>query len=136
MPPLRPSPAGASRQAALHAHGFDDEDIWDIAAITSFFGLSNRMASFAGMQPNPEFFLLGRVIDVDPLTQTPGIVPEGEVAVSWTEGFSESMEWLGSVQMKKGYYKEYFERVVPLETSSELGVPVLRWCYDSRDKVC
>ena len=47
--------------AALHAHGFDDEDIWDIAAITSFFGLSNRMASFAGMQPNPEFFLLGRV---------------------------------------------------------------------------
>ena len=47
--------------AALHAHGFDDEDIWDIAAITSFFGLSNRMASFAGMQPNPEFYLLGRV---------------------------------------------------------------------------
>jgi len=47
--------------AALHIHGFDDEDIWDIAAITSFFGLSNRMASFAGMQPNPEFYLLGRV---------------------------------------------------------------------------
>ena len=47
--------------AALHAHGFDDEDIWDIAAITAFFGLSNRMASFAGMQPNPEFFLMGRV---------------------------------------------------------------------------
>jgi uncharacterized peroxidase-related enzyme len=45
----------------LHAHGFDDEDIWDIAAITAFFGLSNRMASFSGMQPNPEFFLLGRV---------------------------------------------------------------------------
>jgi uncharacterized peroxidase-related enzyme len=46
---------------ALHAHGFDDEDIWDIAAITSFFGLSNRMANFSGMRPNPEFFLLGRV---------------------------------------------------------------------------
>ena len=46
---------------ALHAHGFDDEDIWDIAAITAFFGLSNRMASFAGMMPNPEFYLLGRV---------------------------------------------------------------------------
>lgn len=45
----------------LHAHGFDDEDIWDIAAITSFFGLSNRMASFAGMQPNTEFFMMGRV---------------------------------------------------------------------------
>ena len=41
---------------ALHAHGFDDEDIWDIAAITAFFGLSNRMTSFAGMGcPTPSF---------------------------------------------------------------------------------
>ncbi|MFG5777277.1 peroxidase-related enzyme [Comamonas sp. J-3] len=47
--------------APLHAHGFDDEDIWDIAAITAFFGLSNRMASFAGMQPNNEFYLMGRI---------------------------------------------------------------------------
>ena len=47
--------------APLHEHGFDDEDICDIAAITAFFGLSNRMASFAGMQPNPEFYLMGRV---------------------------------------------------------------------------
>ena len=45
----------------LKTHGFDDEDAWDIAAITAFFGLSNRMASFSGMQPNPEFFLMGRV---------------------------------------------------------------------------
>jgi len=45
----------------LHAHGFSDEDIWDIAAITAFFGLSNRMASFSNMMPNPEFYLLGRV---------------------------------------------------------------------------
>ena len=45
---------------ALHAHGFDDEDAWDIAAITAFFGLSNRMASFSGMVPNPEFYLMGR----------------------------------------------------------------------------
>ena len=47
--------------APLHEHGFDDEDIWDIAAITAFFGLSNRMASFAGMQPNNEFYLMGRI---------------------------------------------------------------------------
>ena len=46
---------------ALREHGFDDEDAWDIAAITAFFGLSNRMASFSGMQPNPEFYLMGRV---------------------------------------------------------------------------
>lgn len=47
--------------ASLHAQGFSDEDIWDIAAITAFFGLSNRMASFSGMQPNEEFYLLGRL---------------------------------------------------------------------------
>lgn len=47
--------------AALHAHGLDDEDAWDIAAITAFFGLSNRMASFSGMAPNPEFYLMGRL---------------------------------------------------------------------------
>ena len=47
--------------AALHAHGFDDEDIWDIAAITAFFGLSNRVANVIGMRPNDEFYLMGRV---------------------------------------------------------------------------
>ncbi|WP_423196385.1 MULTISPECIES: peroxidase-related enzyme [unclassified Cupriavidus] len=47
--------------AALRAHGFDDEDAWDIAAITAFFGLSNRMANTAGMRPNEEFYLMGRV---------------------------------------------------------------------------
>ncbi len=47
--------------AALRAHGFDDEDIWDIGAITAFFGLSNRMANVSGMRPNDEFYLMGRV---------------------------------------------------------------------------
>ena len=52
---------GEADFAALHAHGFDDEDIWDITAITAFFGLSNRMANVTSMLPNPEFYLLGRV---------------------------------------------------------------------------
>ena len=47
--------------AALQAHGFDDEDAWDITAITAFFGLSNRMANVTSMMPNPEFYMLGRV---------------------------------------------------------------------------
>jgi uncharacterized peroxidase-related enzyme len=47
--------------AALREHGFDDEDAWDIAAITAFFGLSNRMANVIGMRPNDEFYLMGRV---------------------------------------------------------------------------
>jgi len=46
---------------ALHTHGFSDEDIWDIGAITAFFGLSNRIANMSGMMPNPEFYALGRV---------------------------------------------------------------------------
>ena len=47
--------------AALRAHAFDDEDIWDIGAITAFFGLSNRLANVTGMRPNDEFFLMGRL---------------------------------------------------------------------------
>jgi uncharacterized peroxidase-related enzyme len=47
--------------AALREHGFDDEDAWDIAAITAFFGMSNRLANATGMKPNDEFYLMGRV---------------------------------------------------------------------------
>jgi uncharacterized peroxidase-related enzyme len=46
---------------ALKQHGFGEEDIWDIGAITALFGLSNRMANLANMRPNDEFYLLGRV---------------------------------------------------------------------------
>jgi uncharacterized peroxidase-related enzyme len=46
---------------ALRTHGFDDEDIWDIGAITAFFGLSNRMANLTAMRPNDEFYLMGRM---------------------------------------------------------------------------
>ena len=45
---------------ALKAHGFDEEDVWDIAAIAAFFGLSNRLANVTGMRPNAEFYTMGR----------------------------------------------------------------------------
>jgi uncharacterized peroxidase-related enzyme len=45
---------------ALRAHGFSDEDIWDIGAIAAFFALSNRMANLTNMRPNDEFYALGR----------------------------------------------------------------------------
>ncbi len=48
----------------LHGHGLNDEDIWDIAGITSFFGLSNRMANVTSMRANDEFYTMGR--DVKP----------------------------------------------------------------------
>ena len=44
----------------LYSHGFTDDDIWDIGAITAFFALSNRVASFSSMRPNNEFFNFGR----------------------------------------------------------------------------
>ena len=47
--------------AALRGHGFSDEDIWDVAAISAFFAMSNRLANFTSMRPNDEFYLLGRV---------------------------------------------------------------------------
>ena len=46
--------------AALKAHGFTEDDIWDIAGIAAFFGLSNRMANVTTMRPNAEFYSLGR----------------------------------------------------------------------------
>jgi uncharacterized peroxidase-related enzyme len=45
----------------LRGQGFSDDDIWDIAAITALFALSNRMANFTAMRPNDEFYLMGRV---------------------------------------------------------------------------
>jgi uncharacterized peroxidase-related enzyme len=51
---------------ALRGHGFTDEDIWDIGAITALFGLSNRMANLLSLRPNDEFYLLGRVPKVKP----------------------------------------------------------------------
>ena len=46
--------------AKLEAEGFSREDIWDIAAITGFYGLSNRMANVIGIMPNAEFYTMGR----------------------------------------------------------------------------
>ena len=44
----------------LRGHGFSDEDIWDIAGVTAFFGMSNRLANFTSMRPNDEFYMMGR----------------------------------------------------------------------------
>ena len=37
---------------ALRRAGFSDRDIWDIAAVASFFNMSNRVASATDMRPN------------------------------------------------------------------------------------
>ena len=44
----------ADRQALRDA-GFTDRDIWDIASVTGFFNMTNRVASASGIEPNPEY---------------------------------------------------------------------------------
>jgi len=52
---------GESDYQKLNEFGFDDEDIWDIGAISAFFGLSNRIVNMSSMRTNEEFYLMGRV---------------------------------------------------------------------------
>ena len=47
--------------AEIARHGFSDDDIWDIAAISAFFALSNRLANVTDMRPNDEFYMMGRL---------------------------------------------------------------------------
>jgi 4-carboxymuconolactone decarboxylase len=51
---------GESDLETLKSHGFTDDDAWDIAAISAFFGMSNRLANVTSMRPNDEFYTLGR----------------------------------------------------------------------------
>lgn len=55
-----PETVSADDYSKLSSHGFTDDDIWDIGSVTALFALSNRMAHLADLQPNPEFFGLGR----------------------------------------------------------------------------
>lgn len=57
---LRASQVDEADFAALRAHGFDDQAIWDIGAITAFFAMSNRLAGFTALRPNAEFYAMGR----------------------------------------------------------------------------
>lgn len=52
---------GEQDLAEVSSHGFSDDDIWDITAISAFFALSNRMANVTNMKPNDEFYMMGRL---------------------------------------------------------------------------
>jgi uncharacterized peroxidase-related enzyme len=56
----RPTEVEAEDLQALREAGFSEEALWDIASVTAFYNLSNRLAMFAGMRPNDEFHTLGR----------------------------------------------------------------------------
>ena len=56
----RAQEVGPQDFADLKAHDFTDDDIWDMAAISAFFGMSNRLANVTSMRPNDEFYMIGR----------------------------------------------------------------------------
>jgi uncharacterized peroxidase-related enzyme len=58
---LTPAEVTAEDLEGLQAHGLTRDDIWDVGAIVSFFALSNRLAHWAAIRPNDEFFILGRL---------------------------------------------------------------------------
>ncbi len=45
---------------ALRGAGWSDRDIWDIAAVASFFNMSNRMSAATDKQPNDEYHAMAR----------------------------------------------------------------------------
>jgi uncharacterized peroxidase-related enzyme len=57
---VEPSACEEADLEALRAHGFSDEDIWDIAEVAAMFNYTNRMASATGMLPNREYHGLAR----------------------------------------------------------------------------
>ena len=56
-----PAEVTAADLAGLREHGLTEDDVWDVGAIVSLFALSNRLAHWAAIPPNDEFFLMGRV---------------------------------------------------------------------------
>jgi uncharacterized peroxidase-related enzyme len=51
---------GEADLASARAAGLTDDEIWDVGAITALFAASNRLAHLTALQPNPEFYLMGR----------------------------------------------------------------------------
>jgi uncharacterized peroxidase-related enzyme len=57
---------------ALRRAGFSDRDIWDIAAVASFYNMTNRMAAAIDMKPNREYHHMARE---QPTPQRPVAAP-------------------------------------------------------------
>jgi uncharacterized peroxidase-related enzyme len=58
---LEPAAVTAADLDRLREHGLTEDDVWDVGAIVGLFALSNRLAHWAAIPPNEEFYLLGRV---------------------------------------------------------------------------
>jgi uncharacterized peroxidase-related enzyme len=51
---------GEADLANARAAGLTDDEIWDVGAITALFAASNRLAHLTALQPNAEFYTMGR----------------------------------------------------------------------------
>jgi uncharacterized peroxidase-related enzyme len=56
-----PAAVTAADLDRLRGHGLTEDDVWDVGAIVGLFALSNRLAHWAAIPPNEEFFLMGRL---------------------------------------------------------------------------
>jgi uncharacterized peroxidase-related enzyme len=56
-----PERFGDADIAVARAAGLSDDEIWDVGAITALFAASNRLAHLTALQPNAEFYLMGRI---------------------------------------------------------------------------
>ena len=57
---VSPAETGANRRQALRKAGFKDRDIWDIASVTAFFNMTNRLATATDMMPNEQYLAQAR----------------------------------------------------------------------------
>jgi uncharacterized peroxidase-related enzyme len=55
-----PAKIAEADRAALRAAGFNDRDIWDIAATAAFYNMSNRLAAATDMKPNEAYHYMAR----------------------------------------------------------------------------
>lgn len=57
---VSPAETGANHRQALRKAGFKDRDIWDIASVTAFFNMTNRLATATDMMPNEQYLAASR----------------------------------------------------------------------------
>jgi uncharacterized peroxidase-related enzyme len=58
---VEPATVTAADLDGLREHGLTEDDVWDVGSIVGLFALSNRLAHWAAIPPNEQFFLMGRV---------------------------------------------------------------------------
>ena len=57
---VRPAEIDEPDRQKLRDAGWSDREIWDIAAVASFFNMSNRMSAATDKQPNDEYHAMAR----------------------------------------------------------------------------